>query len=198
MCFTISTLLTDGKTVVAMDLNFSKVQESIQEMTTDRDKTAMIVTDSGLIVGYTDMSLVGESATEKLPEFQAVLSRVSASQAHDSFRVTLDGRSCVIFSSETSNQWYLILIVGTDSLYAESHRQIAALASVNLLMLLVLVVFHTLSTRNRIQAGLVLDKNRKFIGGFSDRLRILSCRILRLGDARLLREGEYANRPKPP
>lgn len=190
MCFTISTLLTDGETVVGMDLNFSKVQESIQEMSTDKDETAMIVTDSGLIVGYTDMSLVGESATEKLPEFQTVLNRVTASQAHDSFHVTLDGRSCIIFSSETSNHWYLILIVGTDSLYAESHRQIATLASVNLLMLLVLIVFYSLSTRNCILAGMVLEKNRKFIGGFSDRLRILSGRILRLGDARLLREGE--------
>ena len=41
MCFTISTLLTDGETVVAMDLNFSKVQKSIREMTTDKDETAM-------------------------------------------------------------------------------------------------------------------------------------------------------------
>ena len=190
MCFTISTLLTDGETVVAMDQNFSKVQKSIREMTTDKDETAMIVTESGLIVGYTDMSLVGESATEKLPEFETVLNRVTASQAHDSFRVDLDGRSCIIFSSETSNHWYLILSVGTDVLYAESHRQIAALASVNLLTLLVLIVFYTLSTRSRIRAGLVLEKNRKYIGGFSDRLRVLTGRILRLGDARLLREGE--------
>ncbi|MBR5110058.1 MAG: response regulator [Clostridia bacterium] len=159
-------------------------------MTTDKDERAMIVTDSGLIVGYTDMSLVGESAIEKLPEFQTVLSRVTTSQAHDSFHVNLDGQSCIIFSSETNNHWYLILSVGTGILYAESHRQIAALASVNLLMLLVLTVFYTLSTRNRIQAGLVLEKNRNFISSFSDRLRVLTGRILRLGDARLLREGE--------
>ena len=190
MCFTISTLLTDGETVVGMDLNFSKVQESIREMTVDKDETAMIVTDSGLIVGYSDMSLVGESATEKLPEFQAVLSRVTASQAHDSFRVNFDGRSSIIFSSETSNHWYLILIVGTDILYAESHRQIAALASVNLSMLLVLIVFYMLSTRNRIQAMLVLEKNRNYISGFSEKLRILTRRVMRFGDARLLREGE--------
>lgn len=53
MCFTISTLLTNGETVVAMDLNFSKVQKSIREMTTDRDETAMIVTDSGLGMAIT-------------------------------------------------------------------------------------------------------------------------------------------------
>ena len=190
MCFTISTMLSDGETVVAMDLNFSKVQESIRKMTTDKDETAMIVTDSGLIVGYTDMSLVGESAPEKLPEFSTVLSRVTASQTHDSFRMNLDGRSCIIFSSETSNHWYLILSVGTDILYAESHRQIAALASVNVLMLLVLIVFYMLSTRNRTQAGLVLEKNRNYIGSFSDKLRVLTGRVLRFGDARLLQEGE--------
>ena len=190
MCFTISTLLTDGETVVAMDLNFSKVQKSIREMTSGKDKTAMIVTDSGLIVGYTDMSLVGESATEKLPEFQAVLSRVTASQTHDSFRVNLDGQSRIIFSSETSNHWYLILSVGTGVLYAESHRQIAALASVNLLTLLVLIVFYTLSTRSRVQAGLVVEKNRRFINGFSDKLRVLTERIRQLGNAKFLKEGE--------
>ena len=56
-----------------MNLNFSKVQESIREMTTEEDETAMIITDSGLIVGYTDMSLVGERADEKLPEYAEIL-----------------------------------------------------------------------------------------------------------------------------
>lgn len=72
-----------------------------------------------------------------------MLSCVTTSQAHDSFRVNLDGRSCIIFSSETNNHWYLILSVGTGILYADSHRQIAALDSVNLLMLLVFTVFYT-------------------------------------------------------
>ena len=49
MCFTVSTLLSDGETVVGMDLNFSKAQESILRMTRGRDQTAMIVTSGGLI-----------------------------------------------------------------------------------------------------------------------------------------------------
>ena len=190
MCFTISTMLSDGETVVAMDLNFSKVQQSIRDMTADEEKTAMIVTESGLIVGYSDMTLVGESAAEKLPEHAEVLRRVMASQAHGSFRVTLDGRSRVVFSSETSNHWFLILSVPTDTLYAESHRQIAAIASVNLLMLVVVVIFYRLSTRNRLRAALVVEKNKRFIDTFSDKLRVLTGRVQRLGDARLLREGD--------
>ena len=37
MCFSVSTLLADGETVVGMDLNFSKAQESIMEMTQGPD-----------------------------------------------------------------------------------------------------------------------------------------------------------------
>lgn len=62
MCFTVSTALSDGETVVGMDLNFSKAQESILRMTEGTDRTAMIVTSGGLIAGYSDMSLVGERA----------------------------------------------------------------------------------------------------------------------------------------
>ena len=190
MCFTISALLSDNETVVAMDLNFSKEQSSIREMTTDQDQTAMIVTDSGLIVGYSDMSLVGERVAERLPEFSTVFSRVKASQEHDNFRAQVGGRSCVVFSSETANHWYLILCVSADALYAESDRQIAAPAAVDLLMLLVAVIFYMLSTRNRLQARSVLEKNRRFVGGFADRLHSLTGKILRLGDARLIREEE--------
>lgn len=103
MCFTVSTLLSDGETVVGMDLNFSKAQESILRMTQGKDRTAMIVTSGGMIAGYTDMSLVGERADEKLPEYADILRRVKASREHGSFRAEIDGRPNMIFSSETSN-----------------------------------------------------------------------------------------------
>ena len=47
MCFTVSTLLSDGETVVGMDLDFSEAQESILRMTQGYERTAMIVTSGG-------------------------------------------------------------------------------------------------------------------------------------------------------
>ena len=187
MCFTISQMLSDGETVVAMDLNFSKVQDSIREMTSTNGEVAMIVTDSGLIVGYTDMSLVGESVTQKLPEFSTVFERVKSSQQHDNFRSKFDGHSCIIFSSETNNHWYLILSVTADTLYSDGYRHIAAITSLNLLMLVVVIVFYVISTRNRRIANLVLTKNRSFIVGFADKLRIVSGQISRLGNKQTIK-----------
>lgn len=37
MRFTVSTMLSDGDTVVAMDFNFSKLQESILQMTDNKE-----------------------------------------------------------------------------------------------------------------------------------------------------------------
>ena len=193
MCFTISTLLSDGETVVGMDLNFSKAQESILRMTQGRDRTAMIVTSGGTIAGYTDISLVGERADEKLPEYVDILRRVAASREHGSFRVTLDGRPYMIFSSETSDSWYLILSVDTSALYGESYRQMAMMASVNLLMLAVVAVYAMLSARKARQAEDAVSDTRRSIDGFTGKLRESAARLLRLGDIRLFREGADPN-----
>lgn len=190
MCFTVSTLLSDGETVVGMDLNFSKAQESILRMTQGKDRTAMIVTSGGMIAGYTDMSLVGERADEKLPEYADILRRVKASREHGSFRVELDGRPNMIFSSETSNNWYLILSVDTSALYGESYRQMAMMASVNLLMLAVVAVYSALSARRTRQAEDALSETRRSLEGFSGKIRESAARLLRLGDVRLFGEGE--------
>ena len=188
MCFTVSTLLSDGETVVGMDLNFSKAQESILRMTQGSDRTAMIVTEGGMIAGYTDMSLVGERADEKLPEYADILRRVKASKEHGSFRVELDGRPSMIFSSETSNNWYLILSVDTSALYGESYRQMAMMASVNLLMLAAVAVYALLSARKAKQAEDVVSETRHGLDGFSGKLRESAAYLMRLGDARLFHE----------
>ena len=189
MCFTVSTLLSDGETVVGMDLNFDKAQESIRRMTEGKDQTAMIVTAGGLIVGYSDMSLVGERAEDRLPEYAQVLQRVISSKDHDSFRVRLNDRPCVIFSSETSNRWYLILSVDTDVLYAESDRQMAAMGAINLLMLVVVLTCAVVSARSRQRAAQSVSEGTAFLSGLATQLRQLSARILRLNDQRLHEEG---------
>ena len=159
MCFTVSTLLSDGETVVGMDLNFSEAQQSILRMTQGRGQTAMIVTSGGLIAGYTDMSLVGERADEKLSEYADILRRVASSQAHDSFRVALGGRPCMIFSSETDNGWYLILSVDTGALYGKIYRQVAVLVLVNLALLAVVLIYSRFSAREAARA----EANRQLV-----------------------------------
>lgn len=190
MCFTVSTMLSDGETVVAMDLNFSKAQETIQQMTNGSEQTAMIITSGGLIAGYTDMSLVGERAEERLSDYMDVIRRVVSSHEHDSFRTRVGGQSRVVFSSETSNGWFLILSSDIATLYADSYRQMIMMASVNLLMLAAVLVFYVTGIRDRQRTADALEEEGRLIDAFSKRLKKSAAQIVRLSDWKLIQESE--------
>ena len=73
MCYTMSRMLYDQQTVVAMDFNFSDVQYFIRKMSMNKNRKALIVTKSGMIIGYNDMKLVGEKVSK--PRAAKVLPR---------------------------------------------------------------------------------------------------------------------------
>ena len=50
MCYTMSKVLTDGKSVVALDFNFSEVQNLITRMADIGNRNSLIVTKSGMII----------------------------------------------------------------------------------------------------------------------------------------------------
>lgn len=189
MCFTVSTMLSDNDTVIGADYNFTKLQESIARMTEGTDRTALIVTKKGMIVGYTDMSYVGEILNLKLSEYSDIFARVTASKTHPSFRISLNGRRQTIFSSETSNQWYMILCVDNWALYRDGYRQLIINTAINLLLVIVIIVFYLMSVHNRIKSEKALEVKEEFLSGLSGELREPLNRVLKRCDMMLAAHG---------
>ena len=111
MCYTMSVMLEDGETVVAMDFTLSEIQESIKKMALQDRSRALITTSDGLIVGYTDMSLAGQNLKDVLPEYQSILEDILDNAGEKSFQTTVNGSKSTIFYSVTRNNWYMILSV---------------------------------------------------------------------------------------
>ncbi len=185
MCFTVSTMLSDNETVIAADYNFSNLQESIAQMTEGTDRTALIVTKKGMIVGYTDMSYVGQNLTSRLSEYTEVFERVIASKEHPSFTVNLNGSRQTIFSSETANGWYMILCVDNWALYRDGYRQMIINTVINLLMVIAIVFFYLIGVHNRIKAEKALEVKEEFLSGLSGELREPLNRVLKKCDIML-------------
>ena len=169
MCFTMSKLLEDGKTVVALDFNFSDVQKSILQMSTTIDRKALIVTKNGMIIGYTDMNLVGEKISKKLPEYESILTRVIQSERHDSFIAQLEDGEHTIFSSKTANGWYMILSVDNKAFYRDSYIQIIFTTLLSLMMMLAIIFFYAM--RNGLRAETALRVKEEFLSRLSHELR---------------------------
>ena len=183
MCFTMSYLLSDGHTVVALDFNFSNIQKTILQMTTESGRNALIATQDGTIIGYTDMSLAGKNVSRKLPEYEPILERIAQVSGHKSFEADLGGHSQMIFSSETDNGWYMILSVDSFSLYQESYKQSILTVLVSLLMLAVIVAFYLKGVKNRMKAESALRVKEEFLSRLSGKLRDPLGRILKISSA---------------
>ena len=187
MCFTMSKMLPDNETVVAIDFNFSGVQKSILQMSTISDRQALIVTKSGMIIGYTDMSLVGEKISSKLPDYEEILNRVIYSEEHESFKVQLDGDEHTIFSSETNNGWYMILSVDNWAFYKETYLQIIFTTVLSLLMMLTIIFFYLNAMRNGLQAENALKVKEEFLSRLSHELRVPLHRILEASSSEVIK-----------
>ena len=180
MCFTISKMLSDNNTVVALDFTFSDMQKSILKMTDNSDSTALIVNKNGMIIGYTDMSLVGENISKKLPVYESILDKVIHQSNHSSFTTQVDDSTRTIFSSETNNGWYMILSVDNWTLYKDNYRQVAFTAVVSILMIVVIIILYLNGMKNKLQAEQALHIKEEFLSHLSEDLHEPLRKILNL------------------
>ncbi|MCR5292666.1 MAG: response regulator [Eubacterium sp.] len=171
MCFTMSCLLSDGETVVAMDYTLSEIQQSIEKMTLGDGSSAMIATEDGLIVGYSDMTFVGEKLETVLPEYARVFNDILDNVGEKSFKAELNGTTNTIFYSITKNKWYMVLVVDNDELYSAMNTQIITIILINVIMLALIVLFLAMSIRNRIRSEEAVESREKFVNNLLENLR---------------------------
>ncbi len=171
MCYTISKMLSDGETVVAQDFTFAEVHQFIRKMSTTSDRKALIVTKSGMIIGYTDMSFVGRKISEKLKEYENILSRVVQSDSGKSFVAQIGGAEHTVFSSVTPNGWYIIFSVNNQAFYRDSYTQIFFTAAISLIMLLTIIFLYLNAMRSGLLAENALRVKEEFLSRLSRDLR---------------------------
>ncbi len=171
MCYTMSKALPDSNIVVALDFNFSEVQYLIMRMGELGNRNALIVTKTGMIIGYTDMNLVGQKVSNKLPEYEEILNRVMKSNHRESFTAQMDDGEHTIFSNETNNGWYMILSVNNWAFYRESYIQIIFATLLSLIMILAIIVLYLNAMKNGLMAENALRVKEEFLSRLSRELR---------------------------
>lgn len=183
LCFTVSMMLSDRNTVVALDFNFSNVQKSIKKMDTSNDRAALIVTKNGMLIGHIDEKFIGQKISKALPEYQGIFARILHSRDNESFQAEVNGRANTIFSSQTNTGWYMILCVDDTVLYRNDYRHLMISSVVSILMIVVIVFYYLNSMKNRLQAVKALHAKEEFLEGLSKELRSPLKNILKLSNA---------------
>ena len=182
-CFTLAMSLDDSKTVIAMDMKLDAVEEYVKRMAGEENSPAIIVTDKGRIVGYTDMNFVGKQFADALPEYASVLDRITqSSDTSKYFEVTIGGKNVTVFRSAMRNGWYIALFLDDDAMYGEANSQRILNIVVNALLLLFIITSFIIGARNRIKAQDALESRENFVRGILNNLHEPLGKILRLSD----------------
>ncbi|MBR5376824.1 MAG: response regulator, partial [Lachnospiraceae bacterium] len=189
LCYTFSYLLSDGCTVAAIDYKLSEIQSIVGRMGDGQDQFAMIVTDSGMVAGCSDKRLQGEQLYDVLPQYTDIFERVRASNEHQSFRTTVNGKEKIVFDSETDNGWKLILVVDYSTLYTDIIDQMIMLGTIDFVMVAVIITFYLVSVNNQERAEKTLASTEDFIAGLSGDIKIPLQEIINISESNLKENG---------
>lgn len=184
VCFTVSSMLSDDETVVALDYNMTKMQDYINALS-DEGRTSVIVTESGEIVGYADASFLGRTLTDVLPEYVDILELEKSNANQVVLPKTVNGVSQTIFCGKTENNWYLILCVNNTELYRGSYTQLGWLCLVNAILIIAIVILYLNTLRNRRKAESALKIKEDFLAHMSTELKTPIASIINVSNPNL-------------
>ena len=167
ICFSVSVMLADGKSIACMDYTMENIQRHIRQMDTVNSQQAVIVTDDGIIAGCSDEMLVGKKLTKEFPEYSGVFSLVKSSE----HTVSVNQRGNSIFATSSGFGWYLIVSENHWNLYGTSYIAILVILIVSLSIFGVIITLYFIASRNGKRSQEELDAAKSYFSDISAELR---------------------------
>lgn len=137
--FSVSQLLSDGESVVSLDIALNEVQSITEEMTMNGMGYGFIMDSSGLIIAHFDKAEKGKVYPEN-DEQQEMLHQIFDNK-QESFKMTIGGENCTVFSNQVMNDWYVVMVVSNTKLFHDLRIQLMIGILVSMVVFLIVVVF---------------------------------------------------------
>ncbi|MCR4684857.1 MAG: response regulator [Lachnospiraceae bacterium] len=138
-------LLSDGKSVLALDITLNEVQRITEEMSADDLGYSFIVDKDGLVLAHSDPGEIGKNYVED-PEKIRFISGLRIIKS-GSFEMVLDGEKCTVFTEETSQDWNVAVVVNNAALFGKLRNQLFVGISLSALIYSVILIFSVISVK---------------------------------------------------
>lgn len=143
--FSVSQLLSDGESVVSVDVALNEVQTITEHMTFNDIGYGFVMDGTGLIIAHVDDTEKGKVYPTDDKQ-QYMLSKVFENQ-QEFFTMTFDEESCTVFSEQVMNDWYVVMIVKNSLLFKDLIIQLLIGALVSIIVFISIAVILILSAR---------------------------------------------------
>lgn len=141
--FSVSQLLSDGKSVVALDIALNKAQDIAESMTMNDKGYGFIMDSTGLIIAHLDKSQKGKVYPEN-DEQKEMLHQIFDNKK-ENFQMSIGGEKCTIFSNQVLNDWHVVMVVSDTKLFHDLRKQMMIGIMITVTVFLIIVVFCLIS-----------------------------------------------------
>ncbi|MCR4762742.1 MAG: response regulator [Lachnospiraceae bacterium] len=140
-----SQMLSDGRSVLSVDIVLNEVQTITEEMTMGGMGYGFIADSEGLVISHSDRNRIGSELSGS-PEWDELLSRIEEGE-EDGFEMNVRGERCTVFTESIATDWHVVIVANNALLYQRLCMQILVGILMSVLIDLIIVVFSVGSTR---------------------------------------------------
>ena len=143
---TICRQLSNPADVLAVDAMMNKIQEMVEDLQIKGKGFGFIVNEDGMLIAHPDESRKGTylNSTEEQKRFmEKVLTTCDGN-----FEMEIGGKLRTIFVKQIMDQWYVIITISNEELYAEHWRQMAVNVLICTVIFILIALFYYLGYKN--------------------------------------------------
>ncbi|MCR4793165.1 MAG: response regulator [Lachnospiraceae bacterium] len=134
-----SQMLSDGESVISLDIVLNEVQVITEEMTMKDMGYGFVVNGEGLVIAHTEISDIGKNYLDS-DEWSELLNRIY-SESSDEFEIKVNGEACTVFTDKVVGAWYVVVVANNDLLYRQLRMKVMAGVLVSVAVFIVIFAF---------------------------------------------------------
>ena len=150
---TLGKLLSDGKSVVAVDIYMDAIQKITEDITENSDTEIECILDrNGYVISHSDKEQIGKNYTSQdVSLYTEITEDVLASSKEEQdghFELDWNGKSYIVYYVQIQNQWLSISIIDATAKFKDLHILLAVTIFL-LLMIITLVLLYSIRSAKK-------------------------------------------------
>ncbi len=133
---TISKMLNDGESVVALDINLDMMQFITEHSSDEKNGiTEMVIDNRGVVAAHSDRSMLGHSYLEEEGSVEATTIGRILSQKDCHFQINLNGTEYIVYAIGIGDHWHSVSIIDAT----EAFRPLKLLFAITAIIMVITV-----------------------------------------------------------
>jgi len=138
--------LTDKKNVLSLDMTMNNIQEMAKDLKIREKGFGFIMNRDGMIIAHADEEKKGTYLTETEEEKEFMRRVLETRDGY--FEMDIEGKSSTVFVRPILDQWFVIIAISNEELYAEHWKQLTVNVLMCTMIFILIAIFYYLGNKN--------------------------------------------------